>query len=271
MRFSVLSSGSKANSTFVEASGTRILIDCGLSCKEAERRLTSIGVDPMTIDGIIITHEHSDHLYGVSAFSRRHRTPVFANSGTAKHLKKVHHLEKFKTGMNFWVGGLDISPFSIVHDAADPVGFAVQAEGLKFVQLTDLGRITPVVTEAVRGANAMVLESNHDQEMLRCCDYPWQLKQRISSSHGHLSNDTAGTFLLEMMHSELLHVVLGHLSENSNTPQLAMETVMKYVEISGPKNILPACVAQNTPLFEVGEMISPAGLDPEYLARIKCA
>ncbi|MCO6429569.1 MAG: MBL fold metallo-hydrolase [Deltaproteobacteria bacterium] len=253
MRFSVLSSGSKANSTYLETGCSRILIDCGLSARETERRLTRIGVDPASLDAIIITHEHSDHIMGVRVLSRRHKIPVYANRATSKFIDKAYAIDRFSTGERFWIKNLDIHPFSVVHDASDPVGFAVHAEGLKFVLATDLGRVTPLVREMVKGAHAMVLESNHDQEMLRDCAYPWQLKQRISSSHGHLSNDCAGALLKESWHSDLLHVTLAHLSENSNTPDLALKTVGRYLERRPVFHLIAAAVTHETPLFTVGE------------------
>lgn len=257
MRFSVLSSGSKANCTFIEAGGSSILIDCGLSCKVTEKRLWEVGIRPDQIEGIIVTHEHSDHIQGVSVFSRRYKIPVYANQSTSHHLKSIYALEEFETGNSFWIGAMRISPFSIVHDAVDPVGFSIQAEGLKFTQATDLGRVTALVEEALTDCNAMVLESNHDQEMLLNCDYPWELKQRISSSHGHLSNDTAGALLGQLVHTGLLHVVLAHLSENSNTPELALHTAERYLEAASLQTLICGSVDKATPLLLVDEVREP--------------
>lgn len=253
MRFSVLSSGSKANCTFLEAAGTRILIDCGLSAKTTEARLLSLGISPDSIDAILVTHEHSDHVCGISVFSRRYRIPVFANHATARNLKKTYGIEKFTAGESFSFAGLTVEAFSVVHDAADPVGFAIFAEGLKFVQCTDLGRVTPIVRHVLQQANAIVLESNHDQEMLRNCSYPWVLKQRIASSYGHLSNECAGALLEEVMHAELSHIVLAHLSENSNTPQLALDSVKKYIDKNYRQSLIAAGVAACTELVNVAE------------------
>ena len=224
MRFSVLSSGSKANCTFVECGSTRILIDCGLSGLQTEKRLLALGIDPKSLSAIVITHEHSDHIYGAHTMSRRYKIPVFANHETAKFMKKGYAQEEFVTGETFEIGKLALSPFSIAHDAADPVGFVIRGEGLKFGQATDLGKVTPLVRDALTQCHAIVLESNHDPEMLQECDYPWELKQRIASTHGHLSNHEAGTLISEVLHSDLLHVVLGHLSENSNRPDVARST-----------------------------------------------
>lgn len=260
MRFAVLSSGSKANSTFVEADGIRFLIDCGLSGRQAEVRLRSLGINPETISAIIVTHEHCDHINGVGTLSRRFKIPVYGNSATLAHLNKLYGREEFTTGLPFTLGNATIHPFSIVHDADDPVGFRIECQGVRLVTLTDLGRVTTLVREMVRGAQAIILESNHDQQMLQDCDYTWELKQRIASTYGHLCNDTAGQLLYDVIHPELFHVVLGHLSENSNTPTLALQAAKHYVDVSaqrasGMKTLLCADVYSTTGLMSC--------LDPE--------
>jgi len=226
----VLSSGSKANCTFVEAAGERVLIDCGLSGKKAEERLIEHGIDPASISSILVTHEHSDHIHGVPTLSRRHGMTVYANAATMENISKVKRREVFTTGQDFSIGRIRITPFSIVHDAVDPVGFVLRADGLALAVVTDLGRVTTLVQEHVRGVNALILESNHDQQMLQECGYTWELKQRISSTHGHLCNEAAGQLIEDIMHPELFHIVLGHLSENSNTPTLALECARRYLE-----------------------------------------
>jgi phosphoribosyl 1,2-cyclic phosphodiesterase len=230
VRFISLSSGSKANSTFVEAAGQRILIDCGLSGKKVEERLADHGIDPGTITSVLVTHEHSDHIHGVPTLSRRYGMTVYANEGTMEYISKPKRREVFTTGQDFSIGGVKITPFSVAHDAVDPVGFVLRAEGLKLSVVTDLGRVTTLVQEHVRGSNAIIIESNHDQEMLQGCSYTWELKQRISSTHGHLCNEAAGQLIEDIMHPELFHIVLGHLSENSNTPTLALECMRRYLE-----------------------------------------
>ncbi|RIL09057.1 MAG: MBL fold metallo-hydrolase [Proteobacteria bacterium] len=254
MRFSVLSSGSKANCTFVESARTRILIDCGLSAGRTEERLRALGIRPELLDAIIVTHEHSDHIKGISVLSRRYKLPVFANTGAAEFLGRIYGHEPFQTGTPFWVGDLKIHPCSIVHDAADPVGIVVENSGLKFANFTDLGRATPLVRDALRGAHAIVLESNHDEDMLRECGYPWELKQRILSTHGHLSNHSAGALIEEVMHGDLGRLVLGHISENSNTPEVAMRTVRSYIQAKERLSSELICGSpyESTPLFEIG-------------------
>ncbi|WKZ56662.1 MAG: MBL fold metallo-hydrolase [Bdellovibrionota bacterium] len=252
MQISVLSSGSRANATVIESKDRRVLIDCGLSARELERRLAFHRINPQSIEGILVTHEHSDHVRGLSVFSRRWGIPVFANELTQGELEEVYAIETIKTSGTFELGPFSISSFPVVHDALDPVAFVVRAEGMKFAQCTDLGRVTPEVLKALRGCHVVVLESNHDQEMLRTCDYPWPLKQRISSTHGHLSNDAAGALLAEIRHSELQRVFLGHLSENSNTPECALSTVLGYLDHVPSFIVECVGVESPTPLLAVG-------------------
>jgi len=251
MRFSVLSSGSRANATFLESGTTRILIDCGLSATKAEERLRRLGIDPTTLDAIVVTHEHSDHIYGISVLSRRLKLPVYTNRGAAGHIRKVYGHEIFETGAPFQVKGVTIAPFSIAHDAEEPVGFRITGEGLVFAQATDLGKVTPLVRESLRGVNALVLESNHDEQLLMECDYPWELKQRIASSHGHLSNSTAATLAQEITHPNLWRVVLAHLSENSNTPDVAHRTFERFVPPGTIDSVVCGSVGAETALFAV--------------------
>jgi phosphoribosyl 1,2-cyclic phosphodiesterase len=260
VRFSVLSSGSKANCTVVDTGTNIIMIDCGLSCKQAELRLAQVGINPTDVSAIIITHEHSDHIHGVPTFSKRYKIPVFANHLTAKQLPKTHHTENFINGSDFWIGSTRITPFSITHDAVDPVGFTINEKGLKFAQVTDLGRVTLLVSEHLKDSNFIVLESNHDQELLRNCEYPWELKRRISSSYGHLSNDDAASLLKEVYHSDLQHVVLGHLSESSNTPQTALACHVNTFDASHAKE-LPftlQCGSIHSPLEMMGDVARKA-------------
>lgn len=251
MRFSVLSSGSRANATFLESGTTRILIDCGLSATKAEERLRRLGIDPNTLDAVLVTHEHSDHIDGISVLSRRFKLPVFTNRGAADHLRKIYGHEIFETGVPFQIKELSIQPFSIVHDAREPVGFRIAGEGLVFAQATDLGKVTPLVRESLRGVNALVLESNHDEQLLMECDYPWELKQRISSSHGHLSNTAAATLAQEISHPNLWRVVLAHLSEHSNTPEVALGTFARFIPPGTIDSVVCGSIGAETALFRV--------------------
>ena len=251
MKFSVLSSGSRANCTFVEAAGKRLLIDCGLSAKEAVRRLLHIGIEPSSIDAIFVTHEHRDHIYGVPTFSRRFSVPVFVNKKTKLHLPRVHAFELFSAGEQFEFEDISVLPISIDHDAADPVAFHIRAEGLTFAHVTDLGCVNNTIKESLKNANALVIESNHDPELLRTCGYPWPLVQRISSSTGHLSNETAASLIAEVIHGDMSHIILGHLSENSNTPDLALRTFSEFVEPHARTVVTCASVQKPTALFEM--------------------
>jgi phosphoribosyl 1,2-cyclic phosphodiesterase len=237
MKFSVLSSGSKANCTVLDCGSSIILIDCGLSCKQTEIRLAQIGISPDSISAIIVTHEHSDHIHGVPTFSKKYKIPVFANYKTGKQIPKTFHTENFINGQDFWISSTRIVPFSITHDAVDPVGFCIFENGYKFSIATDLGRATLLVSEHLKDSNAIVLESNHDQDLLRNCEYPWELKQRISSSYGHLSNDDAAMLLHDVYSHNLKHVVLGHLSESSNTPEVALKCHMNQFKVDNLREL----------------------------------
>jgi phosphoribosyl 1,2-cyclic phosphodiesterase len=249
MKFSVISSGSKANSVYLESGSSALLIDCGLSAKEALSRLDKIGADPSKIKAILVTHEHSDHIKGLSVLSRKLEVPIYANRATARFLKNVYGIENFVTGDSFVVDNFEIQPFSVVHDAVDPVGFAIVSGDFKYAQATDLGRSTTLVKSAIKDANALLLEFNYDQQKLHDCDYPWQLKQRISSTHGHLSNDDAACLLADVKAGALQHVVLGHISENSNDPSLALEAARKMVDVKDFKSFSCGSVYEPLPLW----------------------
>lgn len=251
MRFSVLSSGSRANCTYVEAQGTAILIDCGLSGRKTEDRLKMVGANPSKLSAIIVTHEHHDHIAGIASFSSKHRIPVYVNDGAKRSIRNPWGIERFVTGEKFSIGHLEIEPFPVIHDAKDPVGFRISSEGLIFAQATDLGRVTTVVEEHLSGAHAMLLESNHDQGLLSSCAYPNVLKERIASAYGHLSNDDAGALLSKLLHSDLCSVVLGHISENSNTAEHAYNTVSEYLSYI-PSIFTCASVREPLPMIEVG-------------------
>jgi phosphoribosyl 1,2-cyclic phosphodiesterase len=250
MRFSCLSSGSKANCTYVASADTAVLVDVGLSTRQVELRLASIGVVPQDLSAILITHEHSDHITGAVSFSKKHRIPVFANQGAAPHLKGCYHLETFDSNEKFSVDRFNIQPVPVQHDATEPVGFIFDDKEFRLGVVTDLGRITPIIRSSVTKLNAIILESNHDQELLQTCSYPWHLKQRISSTHGHLSNDSAAAFLSQIANDELSHIVLAHLSENSNTPRHALRTAAGHLN-NWKGKICCACVARPTDLVQL--------------------
>ena len=222
MRFAVLSSGSRANSTFVEAGGVRLLIDCGLSPRQTEKRLLQNGIALRTLQAILVTHEHSDHIRSVAQLSRLLRVPVYGTRPVLDRLDCVFGKEAISPGEVFCIGACDVLPFRIPHDAAEPVAFVLEGDGVRLGHCTDLGHVTPAVRAALSRCHALLLEFNHDEGMLWGGEYPWHLKNRIASDYGHLSNNAAGELLHEIRHGDLTHVVLGHLSENNNSPELAL-------------------------------------------------
>jgi phosphoribosyl 1,2-cyclic phosphodiesterase len=305
VRFTVLASGSKGNSTVITGGRTRILVDAGLSCKELFRRMRLAGEEPETLNAILITHEHSDHISGLAVTARKLGIPVYLTEGTHRAwvrwltprrqmtyaqwleqcrkqaaerqaeteviLASVHaesysvpagtsqaaaaetptravdpasatqvaqidpaglpkdptwlpSVEYFQAGQPFEIGDIAVSPFTIPHDAADPVGFVFRAEGVRMAVATDLGYIPPNVKAQLKGLDLLLLESNHDLEMLRDGPYPWSVKQRVLSRVGHLSNEAAAEFLENQYDGQAAYVILAHLSESNNLPELARVT-----------------------------------------------
>lgn len=229
MRFCVLGSGSKGNSTYVSAGDTAILIDAGFSGIEVARRLALIGVDISSLSAILITHEHGDHIRGVSILSRRHNLTVFANKATiskaGKPLDNLFSFQEFSTGKSFQINNLKIHPFSVSHDAADPVGFTISNGKSSIGYCTDTGMVSRLIRHRLTGLNALVLECNHDPEILKTGPYPLSLQQRVSSKTGHLANSDAAVFLADIFHDKLEHVVLAHISETNNLPEIIRETM----------------------------------------------
>ena len=226
----VLASGSKGNATYVSDGETAILIDAGLSGIELNRRLTSRGLSADQLDAIIVTHEHTDHIRGVGVLSRRYKLPVYINPKTQKaahQLGELHAIQPFECGATFHINNLAIHPFSISHDAKDPTAFTINQNGSTVAIATDLGIVTSLVKEHLKRCDLLILEANHDPEMLETGPYPWPLKQRISSRIGHLSNLSSKILLEELQHEKLQHVILAHLSEINNTPQKAFGEVAK--------------------------------------------
>lgn len=225
IRVCVLASGSKGNAIWIADDRTQILFDAGLSGIEIQRRCLSRGLDPAKLNAIIVSHEHTDHIQGVGILSRRFFLPIYISPRTAKTaghlLGKVPDLRHFNCGTPFSVNTLVVSPFSIPHDAEDPAGFTINANGIKIGIATDLGVATAMVKERLKACHVLVLEANHDPEMLIKGPYPWPLKQRIQSRTGHLSNADSRKLLSDLKHEGLQHVVLAHLSETNNTPEKA--------------------------------------------------
>lgn len=236
MKFSVLGSGSKGNATYVEAGDTRILIDAGFSGVEIERRLVDIGVDITTISGLLVTHEHGDHIRGIQVLSRRYSLPVYVSKATllaaGKNLARIVEWRQIAAGQDFNHRQLTIHPFAVSHDAEATMGFVISYDGCSLGYCTDTGTISPLMRHRLGGCNGLVLECNHDLEMLKNGGYPPYLQQRIRSKFGHLTNSDAARFLVDLIHDDLEHVVLAHVSETNNTHELALTTVESHLRDS---------------------------------------
>ncbi len=231
---SLLASGSRANCALVASSTTRILVDAGLSCRETFKRLRAVGERPEDLSAILITHEHSDHVAGLQRLAAKLNVPVFLTDATHREwgraardkaedgkIPELSKREKFASGTGFQVGDIEVRPFTIPHDAADPVGFTFRTEGVKIGYATDLGYMPVSVRDHLRGCDILVIESNHDLEKLRTGPYPWSVKQRVMSRVGHLSNDALAEFFSSDYDGGAAYVVLAHLSEQNNHPELA--------------------------------------------------
>jgi len=265
MRFCVLGSGSKGNATFVESGQTRLLIDAGFSGKEIERRLLSIGIEPETLSGILITHEHSDHTRGAAILSRRYGFPVFVNDATLEAalpvLENLRFRHAFITGNTFVFQDVQIHPYAISHDAADPVGFLVNDGERIMGYCTDTGAVSKLMHHRLSNCHGLVLECNHDPDLLRNGPYPPSLQQRVRGKTGHLANADAADFLAAILHDGLEHVVLSHLSESNNRPHLAQEAMNGVLEKlrkehGGARAVPVISLAHQD---RVGEFVSLAG------------
>lgn len=226
--FQVLASGSKGNSVLVCSPKTRILVDAGTTCKELTRRLAKTSIDAKSLDGVVITHEHNDHVSAAGVLSRKFDLPVYMTRGTVENLPpnigQFASLRLFSTGMPFTLGDLRIHPFATSHDAREPAGFMIEHEESRLGICTDLGIATNLVKVRLQGCHGLVIEANHDVRKLMEGPYPFFLKQRIKSSHGHLSNEEACDLLESVHHNEMRCVVFAHLSETNNHPELVVES-----------------------------------------------
>ena len=231
-QFCSLYSGSSGNCSFVQTDTTRILIDAGQSAKKIEEALTSINVDPFSIEGILITHEHSDHIKGLGIFSKKFNIPVYANAETwdamPKQKEKVNEENiKYFNFSKFSIGDIDVRPFAIPHDAANPCGFNIYHKDKKMSIATDIGHIDKEIIDHLSKSSFLLLEANYEPEVLKCSKYPFLLKSRISGPNGHLSNSDAGKAISYLANNGLNKVMLGHLSNENNFPELAYKTVVE--------------------------------------------
>jgi len=239
LRFCPLFSGSSGNALYLGCEGTHLLIDAGMSGAKITAEMERIGVHPKDLSGILVTHEHADHIAGVGILSRRYDIPVYANAGTwdAMRSKLGNINEKnvmlFDTGSDFHVGSLDIMPFATPHDAAEPVGYSFYAGRNKLSIATDLGVVRESWLKHIEDSDLVLLESNHDVDMLKAGRYPYELKRRILGNKGHLSNDSAGQAAVELVRRGVRTIVLGHLSGENNFPELAYQSVTSLLQLEG--------------------------------------
>lgn len=225
MRFASIGSGSRGNATIIATDTTTVMVDCGFSLKETEQRLSALNLSATDVDAILVTHEHGDHIKGIGAFARRHNTPVCLTHGTSLNGRfgAIPRSTTIRAEVPFQIGDLTVTPFSVPHDAAEPCQFKFSHRGCSLGVLTDTGRITPHIVDMLDGIDALLLECNHDLEMLLESEYPESLKLRVGGDYGHLNNTQAAGLLADMNTTNLRYVAAMHLSENNNTPQLAKE------------------------------------------------
>jgi phosphoribosyl 1,2-cyclic phosphodiesterase len=242
LKVCVLASGSSGNCIYVGSDETQILIDAGLSGKATTERLSQIGVSPESISGICLTHEHDDHKASVHVLHRRYGLPLYSNSGTIEGFGSNPKLANlpwnvFSTGQPFVIGNLTIEPFRVPHDSNDPVGFVVNCGSARIGVVSDMGMATELIRQRLQNCGALVVESNHDEGMLRDSNRPWALKQRIAGRQGHLSNSKAGCLISEVAGDSLHTVFLAHLSSDCNDPDLALRTVKQELSRAGKSHI----------------------------------
>ncbi len=252
MKFTVLGSGSSGNAVLISAGKTKVLVDAGLSAKEIVRRVAEVGEDIANLSGILITHEHSDHASGLRVLLKSVNCPVYMSGETLeaylfekRHVKPDEGVKRtdaikgkvveIQSSRNFCIGEIEFEPFSVPHDAADNFGFLAKFCGIKVAALTDLGHITTLISQKLRGCEAIIIESNHSLPMLRACPvYSWDLKQRISSRTGHLSNEDLAVWLTNEFDGAARHIVLAHLSQKANEPHLDILTAEQALRERSP-------------------------------------
>ena len=227
------------NCLYVESENTKLLIDAGVSLKKIEAGLETLDINPSSIDGILVTHEHSDHIQSLGNLSKKYNLPVYANSETLDNMPKQtdkiskKNINKFKISEKFSIKDIEINPFAIPHDAANPCGFNISNNSDKLSIATDIGHMTKEILKQLEDSKFILLESNYDTEVLKCSKYPYLLKQRIAGPNGHLSNEIASKVINYLLQGNLKTAMLGHLSKESNFPELAYQTVVNEIINSG--------------------------------------
>ena len=257
----MLGSGSAGNAALLATDHCRLLIDGGLSARQLVLRLALCGVTPDQLDGVLLTHEHGDHVCGLEVLCRKFRVPIYCNALTAEAIRSGPlaghpHWRLFRTGADFSICDITVQTFPVPHDAVEPVGYAFHhgKAGLGFI--TDLGYATKMLVERLREVHTLVIETNHDEKLLQACPHrPWPVKQRIMSRHGHLSNAAAATVIEQLLPGKIERVVLGHLSRDCNTPELAKDTVRALLEKLGRTEVEVFCADQReiSSRFRIGE------------------
>lgn len=252
IRFAVLGSGSGGNSAVVECAGVRLMIDAGLSAKQLRLRLGQLGIEPGDLDGILLTHEHGDHVRGLKVFLKNHPVPVFATPATRK-IVQIQGIDggvwkTFETAQTFSIGAAAIQSFAVHHDAVDPVGFVISHNSRQLGVVSDAGHVTRSMTDRLRGLHGLFVEANYDERLLEAdTKRPWSTKQRISSHHGHLSNTQVAELIREIAHPQLGRVVLGHLSSDCNKPELALKHLRACLAEMGHHHVNLHCACQDKP------------------------
>lgn len=262
MRLCSIASGSSGNCIYVGSENTHLLVDTGISRKRIEEGLNSLEIKGEELDGILITHEHADHIQGLGVFTRKYQIPIYATPGTLRGIKSYKGLGKMPEGLyreikvnsKFTLGDIEVHPFTISHDANEPSGYRFEHGEKKIAVATDLGKYDAYTVEKLKDLNAILLESNHDLHMLEVGPYPYYLKQRVMGDRGHLSNELSGRLLCDILHSNLQNVVLGHLSKENNYAELAYETVKLEVTLGNNPykgDEIPISVAKRDGVSEV--------------------
>ena len=252
LEITILGSGSAGNSALVSSGQTRLLLDAGLSCKQLRDRMAAMGTEAESLDGILLTHEHGDHTRGLDVFCRRVDVPIFCNPLTRESLSSSLKEEKtwklVQTGAEFNVGDIVVETFTVPHDAVDPIGFVVRDDTSSIGFVSDFGFVTSLVKSHLGGVDTLVMEANYDDVMLQNdTKRPWSTKQRITSRHGHLSNDQAAECARDLYHHGLERVILGHLSRDCNEEHLAKDAVRSALSSVGGDHVDVCCARQDTP------------------------
>lgn len=269
LRLTILGSGSSGNCAVVSADGTTLLLDAGLSAKQIVLRLEMAGFSIDALDGVLLTHEHSDHCRGLEILCRKKNIPLFCTALTQESLagslafRSAPQWRLMQTGCTFEFRGLRIESFPVPHDAVDPVGFVIQDEESRLGVLSDVGYVTNLIKDRLRGSHSLFIEANYDERLLEAdTKRPWATKQRISSRHGHLSNDQVAELVGEVAHDGLHHIVLGHLSEDCNDPDVAVRRVREALHSKGVNGASVWCADRRQPsrTIEVARRLGQAVL-----------